>query len=628
MEWGVVGDSGVEAFTRFGERVAPQRKRVEKGSGRGSVDVLPTADVELPGRARGRTRLVDNGSNATVEFSLQGVRDVSGEASDGYLVFRGAADGSDVITSVTNDGVEDFVVFEEAPRQSVVTYDVRLGAAIAGLRLVANTLEFLDVGGAPRLRVAPPYLVDAGGEYHRAELGVLGCAHDTDPSPPWDRPVVAPGATSCGVEVRWSSSGVSYPALLDPQWATTGNMVNVRLGHQATPITSGRVLVTGGYGAAGYSNASEIYQESSGTWAATFSMNSARYNHRMALNNAQTIVWVTGGFNGSSHLSTTEYFPLQGANGWGNGLAMNLARSSHSMTALADNRLLVAGGEFGAATDIHQTAETLNLGGGIFWTFTGSMNYPHSRHTATRLADGKVFIAGGFGGDADHPCCHPGSNETEVFNPSTNAWAITAPLTCFQFGYDGAAALVGTNKVLLVGGYNENCDFYDTYRTAMIYDPATNTWSTAAPMLKRRRWPAATTMTNGKVLVTGGYDYGSGTLEPGSPAEGAIAATEVYDPVSNYWSSTGDLHSSTPCTGSGCGRYAHTASFLANGRVLVTGGWSGFGFAPNSERSGTCQGAGVCGAGWSADGCYCDGACVGWGDCCPDACSVCGRCSP
>jgi hypothetical protein len=32
---------------------------------------------------------------------------------------------------------------------------------VAGLRLVSNVLEFLDEGGAPRLRIAPPFVVDA-----------------------------------------------------------------------------------------------------------------------------------------------------------------------------------------------------------------------------------------------------------------------------------------------------------------------------------------------------------------------------------------------------------------------------------------------------------------------------------
>src|SRR5262249_53304457 len=44
---------------------------------------------------------------------------------------------------------------------------------------------------------------------------------------------------------------------------------------------------------------------------------------------------------------------------------------------------------------------------------------------------------------------------------------------------------------------------------------------------------------------------------------GAVAMAELYDPLSNAWEPTGDLHE---------GRYEHTATLLPDGRVLVAGG--------------------------------------------------------
>jgi hypothetical protein len=43
---------------------------------------------------------------------------------------------------------------------------------VRGLRLVAGTLEFLDEGGAPRLRVSPPYIVGADGTTFEAALAL------------------------------------------------------------------------------------------------------------------------------------------------------------------------------------------------------------------------------------------------------------------------------------------------------------------------------------------------------------------------------------------------------------------------------------------------------------------------
>ena len=84
-------------------------------------------------------------------------------------------------------GVEDFVSFTARPATAEVAYDVAPGKGVSGLRLVGNTLELLDAGGVPRLRVAPPYVVGADGVQTDATLAVEGCAVDSDPSPPWGR---------------------------------------------------------------------------------------------------------------------------------------------------------------------------------------------------------------------------------------------------------------------------------------------------------------------------------------------------------------------------------------------------------------------------------------------------------
>ena len=73
------------------------------------------------------------------------------EGVDGYVVYRGGGPGGvDVVHRPTAEGTEDFVAFEQAPAQEELSYEVALGAGVAGLRLVADTLE------VPRLRMAPP----------------------------------------------------------------------------------------------------------------------------------------------------------------------------------------------------------------------------------------------------------------------------------------------------------------------------------------------------------------------------------------------------------------------------------------------------------------------------------------
>jgi hypothetical protein len=80
-------------------------------------------------------------------------------------------------------------------------------------------------------------------------------------------------------------------------------------------------------------------------------------------------------------------------------------------------------------------------------------------------------------------------------------------------------------------------------------------------------WPranfAATLLSHGKVLVSGGYISSSLT-----------ATAEVYDPDSGTWSATGSMATA---------RGNHTATLLSNGKVLVAAGAKTGGYATTGE---------------------------------------------
>ncbi len=64
----------------------------------------------------------------------------------------------------------------------------------------------------------------------------------------------------------------------------------------------------------------------------------------------------------------------------------------------------------------------------------------------------------------------------------------------------------------------------------------------------------ASILTNGKVLVTGGWE---------SATDPPLNDAELYDPSTGLWTMTGNIKYK---------RAGHTASVLTNGKVLVTGG--------------------------------------------------------
>ncbi|QQX87730.1 putative Ig domain-containing protein [Cupriavidus necator] len=87
-------------------------------------------------------------------------------------------------------------------------------------------------------------------------------------------------------------------------------------------------------------------------------------------------------------------------------------------------------------------------------------------------------------------------------------------------------------------------------------------WQPANNMGMARSDHTATLLTNGKVLIAGGADLA------GRPngADIPLATAELYDPASGKWSATGSM--ATP-------REFYTATLLANGKVLVAGGYDG-----------------------------------------------------
>ncbi|CAF0928976.1 unnamed protein product [Adineta steineri] len=67
--------------------------------------------------------------------------------------------------------------------------------------------------------------------------------------------------------------------------------------------------------------------------------------------------------------------------------------------------------------------------------------------------------------------------------------------------YTHTASILSNGKVLVTGGYNGN--YLDS---SELYDPSTSTWTTTSNMTNTRSDHTASVLSNGLVLVTGGFD--------------------------------------------------------------------------------------------------------------------------
>ena len=77
-------------------------------------------------------------------------------------------------------------------------------------------------------------------------------------------------------------------------------------------------------------------------------------------------------------------------------------------------------------------------------------------------------------------------------------------------------------KIYAIGGYDPSDPGYPNVVAVEVYDPATDTWTTAPDMLTERFGPR-TSVVDGKIYVIGG-------METYHEGESALGTVEVYDP--------------------------------------------------------------------------------------------------
>jgi hypothetical protein len=138
-------------------------------------------------------------------------------------------------------------------------------------------------------------------------------------------------------------------------------------------------------------------------------------------------------------------------------------------------------------------------------------------------------------------------------------WGLTGTMVTPRQNHTATA--FSACEVLVVGG-DLGTD-HSIQATALLYEIAIGTWRSAGTMHAGREFHTATLLPpsqptgTSKVLVAGGIG------NDGVP----LATAEVDDPLGHtqtgVWSLTGSMSTA---------RYAHTATLLSSGKVLVTGG--------------------------------------------------------
>lgn len=270
-------------------------------------------------------------------------------------------------------------------------------------------------------------------------------------------------------------------------------------------------------------------------WSALADMPTARAQATVATTPSGNI-YVLGGYAGGAAFSSVDIFNTN-TNTWSAGPAMPVATRG-AAAVYSNNFIYVFGGYDSTQRAIYQALDLSNN----TWT-QGTFSNGGWEATAG-AANGKIIIVGGENSEWS----------TFEFNPSSGTFTTLANNPNRSRG--GQAVTIGT-KLYLVGAEGAGSN-YDPPSTILdLYDPSTDTWSTAPAdqALARAQFAAG---------ADGRYIYVAG----GSSALGNISSPYytsfmIYDSVTDAWSTGTSLPVGL----------RETVGAVVNGKFYVFGGF-------------------------------------------------------
>ncbi len=126
------------------------------------------------------------------------------------------------------------------------------------------------------------------------------------------------------------------------------------------------------------------------------------------------------------------------------------------------------------------------------------------------------------------------------------------------------ATLLSNGEVLVTGGFNFTSGFL---ASAEVYNPAKGKWTFTGSLPAPRSGDSTVLLPNGQVLLAGGIDE---STSGGS----TLATAELYNPSTGTWTVTGSMTTA---------RYAFALIVLPNGEALAAGGENASGFLNSAE---------------------------------------------
>ncbi|MHC4959985.1 MAG: Ig-like domain-containing protein [Planctomycetota bacterium] len=274
------------------------------------------------------------------------------------------------------------------------------------------------------------------------------------------------------------------------------------------------------------------------------------------------------------------------------GEVLNHGRYLHGATRFGASNVLVAGGYVmaGSVTDIAENLVTSQL---TSFVVTNRMKQARAAHVQVALADGRILIAGGESNDNPFLAL----SSAEIFDPTDLSFTLVAQMNQARTFAHGT--LLDDGRVLVTGGQFDDGSggFGGTRDTAEIYDPDDDTWTLVAnAMSDARAGQFTATLLDGDVVIFGGvngaasgelFDSQSELFAPAIDAPPAphqfCAGTVLSDGTALCVGGLGSRSVTLYRLGSGylnalnsmsVERAFHTVTAFEDDRVVIAGGFS------------------------------------------------------
>jgi len=283
------------------------------------------------------------------------------------------------------------------------------------------------------------------------------------------------------------------------QWGERARLIEAN-SEMAVAEVDGKILVLGGYPSSRETKSTvQRYDPGGDRWELTTPM-PVGLNHNMAATVNGKLYMIGGQLTdaGAGNFSDRVFEFDPSTRQWRERARMPAARGA-GVAVVADSKIYVAGGRPPRGSDFAVYDPQADT-----WRTLPDM--PTARnHLAGAELDGKVYIVGGR---FEAGFQSPQSAVVEVFDPATNSWSTRAPMPKARGGINGVAA----NGCLHVFGGEGNASAVNgLHFDHDAYNPVLNTWTSLAPMPVPVHGVTGAVFLNGLIYLPGG-----GTSQGGS----------------------------------------------------------------------------------------------------------------